>query len=105
MTFPDQKPILEDGRTLVPARGVFEALGATVSWNGNTNTATIRTNSKDVTITIGQKYIVVNAKRIPIDVPAKIINGRTMIPLRAVAEALECEVGWDGATYVAIIEN
>ncbi len=105
VTFPDQKPILEDGRTLVPARGVFEALGATVSWNGNTNTATIRTNSKDITITIGQKYIVVNAKRIPIDVPAKIINNRTMIPLRAVAEALECEVGWDGATYAAIIEN
>ncbi len=105
VTFPDQKPIIEDGRTLVPARGVFEALGATVSWDGNTSTAVIKTDSKDIAITIGQRHIVVNAKRIPIDVPAKIINGRTMIPLRAVAEALECEVGWDGATYTATINS
>ncbi len=105
VTFPDQRPVIENGRTLVPARGVFEALGAKVSWNGNTSTAKIQTNRKDITITIGQRYIVVNAKRMPIDVPAKIINGRTMIPLRAVAEALECEVGWDGATYTATINS
>ncbi len=103
--FPDQKPVIEDGRTLVPARGVFEALGAVVTWDDSTKTATVKTDEKEIAVQIGSNYLVVNGEVIEIDVPAKIINGRTMIPLRAVAEALDCEVGWDGATYTAFISK
>ena len=105
VAFVDQKPVIEDGRTLVPARGVFEALGAEVSWVDSTKTAIVKTNEKEIAVQIGRNYLVVNGKTIEIDVPAKIINGRTMIPLRAVAEALDCEVNWDGNTYTATIKS
>ena len=103
--FPDQKAILKDGRTLVPARGVFEAMGAKVDWDGNTQTVTVSNASRKVKIIIGKNYITVDGKTKQIDVPAQLINGRTMIPVRAVAEAFDCKVGWDGSTDTATINN
>ena len=96
----DVEPVIADSRVLVPMRGVFEALGAEVSWNGETKTA-VATNAESgsgVTVTIGSNIMLDNkGNRIILDVPARIENGRTLLPLRAVAEAFDCTVEWDGA--------
>ena len=103
--FLDQKALLQDNRTLVPARGVFETMGATVVWNGDQQTVAVRIGTHDVIIPIGESYILVDSEKRAIDVPAQIINNRTMLPVRAVAEAFECEVKWDAENYIVYINT
>lgn len=101
--FIDQKAMIKDSRTLVPARGVFESLGATVGWNDATQTATVQKGTTFVQIPVGQSYITVNDVKKELDVPAQLIGDRTMIPVRAVAEAFSCTVDWDDETYTVSI--
>ena len=90
----DAQAILKDGSTLLPVRSVSNALGGEVTWDGNTKTASINKDGTLVTITIGQKEITVNGKKQEISTPAQVINGRTYVPLRALGEALECDIAW-----------
>ena len=99
----DQPPVIIDGRTLVPMRAIFEKLGATVSWDAETSTASGEKDGKTVSFVIGESFIGINAEKTAIDVPAQIINSRTMIPARAVAEAFGCKVDWDGNTQTVTI--
>ena len=107
VVFPDQQPISVDSRTLVPVRGVFEQMGFEVTWRGETNTAVLTRNTLIVEATIGSSTLVVvengQRRQIPLDVPAQSINNRTMLPLRAVAEATGATVEWNGATQTATI--
>ena len=104
--FPDQKAyITDEGRTLVPARGVFEAMDCTVSWDAEEYKVTINNEAlkKEIVLTIDDTLMSVatdgKKESKTLEVPAQIMNDRTMIPLRAVSEALGCEVGWDGTEY------
>ena len=101
----DVKPLIKDGRTLVPVRGIFEALGASVSWDGETSTATAEKGDVVVSIKIGNEEMKVNDEIKILDVPAEIIDGRTLVPVRAVSEAFKCEVSWDGDTQAVIIKG
>lgn len=101
----DQPPVIINGRTLVPVRAVFESIGASVGWKAETRTVTIKKGSKSVNLTIGSNIIKTGDKEIKIDVPAQIINGRTLIPVRAVAEEFQCEVDWDARKKTVIIES
>ena len=94
IVFADQQPIIKAGRTLVPARSVFEELGAVVSWDGETQTVTVEKDEISVQIPIGSNVLLKNGEEKKLDVPAEIINERTMIPLRAVSEVLDCYVAW-----------
>ena len=94
----EDPPILQDGRTLVPMRHFFEALGATVSWDASTMTAIGKRGNIEVRIPIGSDRPTVNGQAAIIDVPAQIINSRTYIPLRFVGEALGDNVTWEGTT-------
>lgn len=94
----EDPPIIRDGRTLVPMRAFFEALGAGVTWDANTKTAIGIRGNVEVRIPIDSKEPNVNGAVFRIDVPAQIINGRTFIPLRFVGEALGDAVRWEGAT-------
>jgi len=97
LQFPDQKPIIQEGRTLVPLRSVFEAIGATVDWNADTRCVTAKKRFDVVNLTIDDKDLYKNGTKITeMDVPAQIINGRTMVPARYVAEAFDGKVTWDG---------
>ncbi len=96
-------PTIENGRTLVPMRGFFEALGADVSWDASTKTATGIRGGTVVRIPIGSNQPTVNGSVVVIQVPARIINNRTYIPLRFVGEALGEQVDWDGTTRSVII--
>lgn len=94
VVFPDQQPVIFDGRTLVPARGVFEKMGMQVSWNGEKQEVTVTNGEKTLRLVIGEKNLTVDGRTIEMDVPAQTINDRTMIPLRAVSEVMNAKVDW-----------
>ena len=107
----DTVPYIKNNRTLVPMRAIFEALGATVSWDDATKTAistkdrveitndngvdNIRTVQDEVKITIGEKVLYKNGEAIELDCVAEITNDRTMVPVRAIGEAFGCTVNWN----------
>lgn len=101
----DQKPVIVDERTLVPLRTIFEALGATVDWNGETQTVTSTRANTTVSLTIGSDIMTKNDMTYTLDVPAQIINERTLVPVRAIAEAFGSVVDWNGETQTVIIND
>ncbi len=98
-----QNPEILDGRTLVPLRSIFEAMGADVEWDGATSTAIAKRGNVEVKITIGASEIYKNGKAIPVDVPAMLLNSRTMVPARVIAEAFGADVDWNGNGRVVLI--
>lgn len=105
LTF-DVAPIIEDGRTLVPLRNIFEAMGALVTWDQGTQTATAVKGNNTVVIKIGNTSPTINGQLVQLDVPAKIVNGRTLAPLRFVGEAFGGTVGWDqGSQTITILSK
>jgi len=96
-------PVAENGRTLVTLREVFEMLGARVEWDNSTQTATAKRISQKLSITIGSPYMTVDGKKVSLDVPAKIINSKTYVPLRVISESFGFDVEWDGAGHRVII--
>jgi len=100
--FAGQEPINVDGRTLVPVREVFEKMGFVVNWSEEAAIATITREGDLVIIPANQGSFIVNGRDIVPDVPAQLVEGRLLLPLRAVAEALGFEVYWDytGAVHL-----
>lgn len=101
----DTPPTVVDGRTLVPVRAIFEAIGATVEWDNDTRTATGYRDGVIVSIQIGSTTAYVNGEARTLDVPAQIINGRTMVPARFISEAMGCEVSWYQTTQTVGVAN
>lgn len=99
----DMEGVIVEGRTMVPVRGVFENIGYTVNWNAETKTATLTKGSTTVEMTNGNTYFIYNGIQITPDVPQQIIDGRFMLPLRAVGEALNATVDWNAETKTASI--
>lgn len=93
--YSDVKPVLEDGRTLLPMRAIFEALGAQVSWNEESKTAEAKIGEVTIRLTENSKAAYVNGGATELDVPAKILDGRFVVPVRFVAEASGAKVEWD----------
>ena len=96
----DVEPVIEDGRTLVPLRAIFETMGCAVSFaelDGKQMVYAHRAGDS-LSLTIGENKMHFNDKEIALDVPAKIKDDRTLVPLRAISEAFECEVHWYGDT-------
>lgn len=97
----DVAPFIQDGRTFLPVRFVAEAVGVSESniiFNANTKTVTLIKGDRVAQIQIGSKNLVVNGVTVPMDTVATIKDGRTVLPLRFVAQALGAEVTWDEAT-------
>lgn len=94
----EQPPVIRDGFTLAPLRAVFEQMGATVSWDTETATATGRKGNTTVTLSIGSATAYINGRPVALDMPAQLINGYTMAPVRFVGEAFGGTVSWDGDT-------
>ena len=100
-------PIIFNDRAVVPVREVFEALGATVVYNGNNNTVTVNYGTKKVVLTIGMQTALVNGirKTIPDGVGAKLIGKwgeypKTMVPVRFISENIGLSVGYDGENKI-----
>ncbi|MDR1616481.1 MAG: copper amine oxidase N-terminal domain-containing protein [Syntrophomonadaceae bacterium] len=94
----DQPPVIEEGRTLVPARAIFEKLGLTVSYDEATKVVTAKNDQYEIILTIDQVKATVNGEETILDVPAKILGDRTMVPIRFISESIDLEVAWDNDT-------
>lgn len=90
----DVEPQIIDSRTMVPMRAVFEALGADVEWDGDIQTVYAYKDNTEISLSIGSKKIYINDKRKTMDIAPVIIGGRTLVPVRFIAEAFDCEVEW-----------
>ncbi len=101
----DQNPIIISGRTLVPLRKIFESLNAFVEWDDASQSVYAKKGATEISLTIDSNIAKVNGKEILLDVPAKIVNDRTLVPARFVAETLNCNVGWNGDTNTVIINS
>ena len=101
----DVEPQIIDDRTVMPMRAIFEALGAEVNWDDETRTVTAVKDNTTIKMTIGSKVMYVNDIPIELDVAPLIINDRTLVPGRAVAESLGADVSWDGETRTVMIRS
>ncbi|MBQ7097360.1 MAG: leucine-rich repeat protein [Clostridia bacterium] len=90
-----QNPELLNSRTLVPLRSIFEAMGAEVEWDSATSTAIAKRNGIEIKIQIGANEMYKDGKAISVDVPARLLNDRTMVPVRVLAEAFGADVQWN----------
>lgn len=101
----DTQPQIVDGRTLVPMRAIFEALGADIEWNASDKIVTATKADTTIKMTIGANSFEKNGKTIVLDTPAMVIDNRTMVPVRAVSESLGCKVDWNNDTKTVIISS
>ena len=119
----DVPPQMIEGRTLVPLRAIFEAMGVAVDWNGDTQTISAfcevckaKGINHHVTMNIGDRYMYIyratitpgalpppGMARIELDAPPMLIDGRTLVPVRAVSESFHATVDWDGITDTVIV--
>jgi|GEM_PF-2687358 hypothetical protein len=90
------QPEIVNGRTLVPLREIFEALGFKVTWQQDTQQVIGIKGSLNIVLTVGDTTALEGLDKIALDVPPQIIQGRTMVPLRFIAEAAGTYVSWDG---------
>jgi hypothetical protein len=90
----DLPPVMEQDRLLVRLGAISEALGAEYRWEPATNTFTVLKDSTKVSIGEGTKTAYINNKQVKLDVPLKVINGNTFVPLRFISEALGEQVQW-----------
>lgn len=118
IVFTDQQPVIENDRTLVPLRGVMEAAGADVRWYDSTKKIQIQSHDNwriaelivDSDIMKVSKFredniLMADTTEVQLEVPAKVVNDRTLIPLRAVNDAFLYETSWDDATKTATVRT
>ncbi len=101
----DADPIIADDTTLIPLRNVLEALGLTVDWDEETSTVTAQKDGITLSLTIGSTDAKVNGESKKLLTAPRISNDRTIVPIRFIAEALGCAVGWDGNTRTVTITD
>ncbi len=108
----DQPPVVENGRTMIPFRAVLEEMGLFVDWDSDTKTVICTDGEKIAALTVGSdemtvgeggqeifkikgEGVCINGESVSIDVPAKIVNGRTLVPIRIIAESFGADVIWN----------
>lgn len=108
----DVPPVLENERVLVPMRAIFEALGSKVDWDGASRTVTATAGADPSTglsrllkLTVGQKTAYLDGRPVELDVPARMVKGRTLVPVRFAAEALGAQVDWQAAARRVVIKD
>lgn len=113
IVFEDQQPIILNDRTMLPIRAVMEAMGKEVSWDGVENRAIVTDGAITLKLGIGDNIMIKETSSdglavteyIELDSAAVNINDRTLLPVRAVAEAFGASVGWNGETSTVIING
>lgn len=98
-------PVVKDGRTLLPLRFVAESFGCDVEFDDATSVITITGEGINVQMTLGKKEYIVNGETKTLDVPAEATEGRTLVPLRALAEAIGKDVLWDTRGLVIVTNS
>ena len=93
----------ENSRTLVPLRAVFEVLNCEIDWDESNRSAIVQQKNIKIVIPVNSKTAYVNGVAITLDTPAKIVNGRIMVPLRFISESINKTVIWDSLNSTALI--
>ena len=99
----DAAPVNEEGRVYVPFRAVFEALGATVAYDKESDTITAQKGDTAVQFVIGSTDITVDGKQVTTDAASFVRDGRTYVPVRFAAQSLGVTVGWDAARQTVVM--
>ena len=92
------KPIVTNGRTLVPIRAIIEAFDGVVGWEESTQSVLLTMEDDTIKLVINSNVAYLNNKSETLDVAPTVINGRTMLPIRFVAEGFNLGVAWDSST-------
>lgn len=101
----DVEPVVKEGRTLVPARAIFESLGWTMKWDSDKNQVVASKSEQEIVVNVGKTEATVVGKTVYVDVPPQIINGRVMVPLRFVAESTGATVKWNDVTRTVAVDG
>ncbi len=99
----NQWPFIENGRTMVPLRAVFEVMNCKVRWDADNSSAVVEYEGKKIIIPANSNTAFINDKASVLDVPAKLVNDRVMVPLRFIGEAIDKKVIWDDADKTVLI--
>ena len=101
--FPDQRPIVRDNRTFVPARAVAEMLGCQVSWNQEQERVDISRDGDLIVLWLNSKFMWHNGEITELDVEPFAMNERTMLPMRAIAEAFGLRVLYESGRDLNVV--
>ncbi len=101
----DIAPYMENGRTMVPMRKIFEALNATVDWEDSTETITATKDNATIILQINNEVMYNNGVAEILDVAPVIVNSSTFVPIRAVSQSLNASVNWLNSTYTVYINS
>lgn len=99
----DQNPLIVNDRTYVPARSIFEAFGMNVEWDNEAQSAYIYNNDTEISLSVNSNEMYINGEAVALGNTPFIENGRILVPLRAISEALDCKVNWDAVTCSVVI--
>ena len=99
----DVAPTIINDRTMVPMRNIFEYFNAEIAWDGETKTIIAKSGEDIITMQVGQNFFFLNDTKIELDSPSVILNDRTLVPVRAISEALKRAVAYNAKTRTVII--
>ncbi len=105
VVFPRQEPVIIEERVFIPIRGIFEKLGYKVEWNAEQKSAVFTGDTNEIVVTADSNYFTVNGESVPLELPARIVSGSMLLPLRAVGEAAGLTVSWDPARKMAVLSG
>lgn len=103
--FTGQQPINDRGHVMVPLRGVFEKMGAKVSYDAASHKVTAKSDKSSIELNVGSTEATVDGKPVSLDAPTKITNGSVLVPLRFVSESLSSSVKFDKASQTVLVDT
>jgi hypothetical protein len=95
--------LVRGGTLLIPLRSMFEQMGATVSWNAGSQTATVSKPGAEVRVTVGKPEVVINGESRPLDVPPMIYQGTVLVPVRVISEGMGAYVQWVPDRHIVVV--
>lgn len=101
----DTDPVIQSGRTLVPVAVIVKNMGGESVWNGKTKEVTITYEGTVITLKIDSKDAYIDGNKTTLDVPATIINNRTIVPLSFISKAMKYNVAYDSVNHIAVITS
>ena len=105
VAFHDVQPLERHGRVYVPLKGVFERLGAAITFDEAAKVVRVKYGEKEIEVPIGEGHAYLNGTVTVNGGTAIVVNGRAMVPLRFLAETIEAKVVWEGATRTVLISR
>jgi len=101
----DTAPLLYDNRTMLPIRSLVEAMGGTIHWDAERDEITIFCNGHVLQLWLNSTLVLLNGEYQEMELPPLLMEGRTMLPLRFIGEALGCYVSWEQEEQRILVRN